>query len=60
VLWGNLYLPLAIPLAVKVLLGALLIGLIETLVNKMRLFKVRIYLSAAVVLLMVAFMAEAW
>ena len=60
VLWGNLYLPLAIPLAVKVLLGAPLIGLIETLVNKMRLFKVRIYLSAAVVLLMVAFMAEAW
>lgn len=60
VLWGNLYLPLALPLAVKVLLGALLIGLVETLVNKMRLFKVRIYLSAAVVLLMVAFMAEAW
>ena len=60
VLWGNLYLPVEMPLLLKVLLGALLVGMVETLVNKMRLFKVRIYLSAAVVLLMVAFMAEAW
>ena len=60
VIWSTLYLPLNIPLVLKVLLGAVLIGVLEVLVNKMRLFKVRIYLAAAVVLLMVAFMAEAW
>ena len=59
-LWGALYLPLELPLLVKILLGAVLVGVVETLVNKMRLFKVRIYLAAAAVLLMVAFMAEAW
>ena len=58
VLWGNLYLPLAIPLVVKVLLSALLIGLVETLNNKMRLFKVRVYLAAAVIMLAVAIIAQ--
>jgi hypothetical protein len=41
-----------------VLLSAVLIGLVETLNNKMRLFKVRVYLSAAVVMLAVAFIAQ--
>ena len=58
VLFGALYLPLPLPLAVKVLLSAVLIGIVETLNNKMRLFKVRVYLSAAVVMLAVAFIAQ--
>lgn len=57
-LFGALYLPLAVPLAVKILFGAVLIGVVEILNNKMRLFKVRIYLGAAVVLLLLAIIAE--
>jgi formate hydrogenlyase subunit 4 len=58
VLFGALYMPLPLPIAVKVLLSAVLIGLVETLNNKMRLFKVRVYQSAAVVMLAVAFIAQ--
>ncbi|WP_407398469.1 respiratory chain complex I subunit 1 family protein [Anaerovibrio sp.] len=57
-LFGALYVPLEIPLALKVLLGAVLIGIVETLNNKMRLFKVRVYLGAAIVLLLLAIIAE--
>ena len=57
-LFGALYLPLAVPLAVKILFGAVLIGIVEILNNKMRLFKVRVYLGAAVVLLLLAIIAE--
>ena len=57
-LFGALYLPLAVPLAVKILFGAVLIGLVEILNNKMRLFKVRVYMGAAVVLLLLAIIAE--
>ena len=58
VMFGALYLPLPIPMALKVLAGTLIIGLVETLNNKMRLFKVRVYLSAAVILLAVAVIAQ--
>jgi formate hydrogenlyase subunit 4 len=58
VLFGTLYLPLPLPIAVKVLLSALLIGLVEILNNKMRLFKVRVYLAAAVIMLAVAIIAQ--
>lgn len=57
-LFGALYLPLAVPLAVKILFGAILIGLVEILNNKMRLFKVRVYMGAAIVLLLLAIIAE--
>ena len=57
-LFGALYLPLAVPLAVKILFGAALIGLMEILNNKMRLFKVRVYMGAAIVLLLLAIIAE--
>lgn len=57
-LFGALYLPLAVPLAVKILFGAVLIGLMEILNNKMRLFKVRVYMGAAIVLLLLAIIAE--
>ena len=58
VLFSTLYLPLAIPVAIKVLFGALVIGVVETLNNKMRLFKVRVYLAAALILLIVSLIAE--
>ena len=58
VMFGALYLPLPIPMALTVLAGTLIIGLVETLNNKMRLFKVRVYLSAAVILLAVAVIAQ--
>ena len=58
VLFGSLYLPIDIPVLVKALMGAVLIGVVETLNNKMRLFKVRIFLSAAVLLLAVAVIAQ--
>lgn len=57
-LFGALYLPLSVPLAVKILFGAVLIGLVEILNNKMRLFKVRVYMGAAIVLLLLAIIAE--
>lgn len=57
-LFGALYLPLAVPLAVKILFGAVSIGLVEILNNKMRLFKVRVYMGAAIVLLLLAIIAE--
>ena len=57
-LFGALYLPLAVPLAVKILFGAVLIGVVAILNNKMRLFKVRVYLGAAIVLLLLAIIAE--
>ena len=57
-LFGALYLPLAVPMAVKILFGAVLIGLVEILNNKMRLFKVRVYMGAAIVLLLLAIIAE--
>ena len=57
-LFGTLYLPLAVPLALKILFGAVLIGVVEILNNKMRLFKVRVYMGAAIVLLLLAIIAE--
>ena len=58
VLFGALYLPLPLPMVVKVLMTALLVGLVEILNNKMRLFKVRVYLAAAVIMLAVAIIAQ--
>ena len=58
VLFSLLYFPVAIPLWIKVLLGAVAIGVVETLNNKMRLFKVRFYLSAAAIMLFLAVLAQ--
>ncbi|BEU87905.1 NADH-quinone oxidoreductase subunit H [Selenomonas sp. TAMA-11512] len=57
-LFSTLYLPLDIPVSIKMLLTAIVIGIVETLNNKMRLFKVRVYLAAATALLFVAIIAE--
>jgi hypothetical protein len=45
-------------LAVKVLLAATAVSVMETLKNKMRLFKVRVYLAAAGILLLLAIVAQ--
>lgn len=58
VLFGLLYLPVALPLAVKVLLTAAAVSVVETLSNKIRLFKVRVYLAATGVLLLLALVAQ--
>lgn len=58
VIFSTLYLPLPLPLPVKVLFGAVLIGIVETLNNKMRLFKIRVYLGAALGLLVLAVIAQ--
>ncbi len=57
-LFGALYLPLSIPLVIKIFFGAVLIAVVEILNNKMRLFKVRVYMGAAIVLLLLAIIAE--
>ena len=56
--FSMLYLPLDLPVVLKVFLTALLIGLVETLNNKMRLFKVRVYLAAAALMLILAVVAQ--
>lgn len=58
ILFALLYLPLDLPAVIKVLLGAVAIGLVETFNNKMRLFKVRIYLAAAAIMLILAVVAQ--
>lgn len=58
VLFAMLYLPLDLPVILKVLLGAVSVGVVETLNNKMRLFKVRVYLAAAGLMLLLAVVAQ--
>ena len=57
-LFSMLYLPLNLPVALKVLLSAVAVGVVETLNNKMRLFKVRVYLAAAGLMLLLAIVAQ--
>ena len=57
-LFSMLYLPLNLPVALKVLLSAVAVGVVETLNNKMRLFKVRVYLAAAALMLLLAIVAQ--
>lgn len=58
IMFSMLYLPLHIPVIVKVLLSTVAVGVVETINNKMRLFKVRIYLAAAAVMLLLAVVAQ--
>ena len=58
VLFAMLYLPLDLPVILKVLLGAVAVGVVETLNNKIRLFKVRVYLAAAGLMLLLAVVAQ--
>lgn len=58
VLFSLLYLPLNIPVVFKVICSAALVAVVETLNNKMRLFKVRVYLVAAGIMLLLAIAAQ--
>lgn len=58
VLFSLLYLPLNIPVVFKVIGFAALVAVVETLNNKMRLFKVRVYLAAAGIMLLLAIAAQ--
>lgn len=58
VLFSLLYLPLNIPVVFKVICSAALVAAVETLNNKMRLFKVRVYLAAAGIMLLLAIAAQ--
>lgn len=57
-IFSMLYLPLNIPVIAKVLLSAVAVSVVETMNNKMRLFKVRVYLAAAAVMLIMAIVAQ--
>lgn len=57
-LFSMVFLPLSLPLVVKIILTAVSIALMETLNNKMRLFKVRAYLLATGGLLLLAIVAQ--
>ena len=57
-LFSLLYLPVDLPVVLKVLLSAVAVGVVETLNNKMRLFKVRVYLAAAGIMLLLAIVAQ--
>ena len=57
-LFYMLYMPLDLPGVLKVLLSAVAVGVVETLNNKMRLFKVRVYLAAAGLMLLLAIVAQ--
>ncbi len=58
VIFSALYLPIPLPMPVKILIGAVLIGVVEILNNKMRLFKVRVYMGAAILLLALSVIAR--
>lgn len=58
VLFSMLYLPLDLPVVLKLLLSAAAVSVVETLNNKMRLFKVRVYLAAAGLMLLLAVVAQ--
>ena len=58
VIFSALYLPIPLPMPVKILLGAVLIGVVEILNNKMRLFKIRVYMGAAILLLALSVIAR--
>ncbi len=57
-LFSMVFLPLSLPLVVKIILTAVSIAVMETLNNKMRLFKVRAYLLATGGLLLLAIVAQ--
>ena len=57
-LFSMLYLPLDVPVLIKVLISAVAVSVMETLNNKMRLFKVRVYLAAAGIMLLLAVVAQ--
>jgi len=58
VLFSLIFLPISIPLVLKVIITATVIAIIESLNNKMRLFKIKSYLLATGGLLLLAVVAQ--
>ena len=58
VMFSLIFLPISLPLIIKVVITAMGIALMESLNNKMRLFKVRAYLLATGGLLLLAIVAQ--
>ena len=58
VLFSLIFFPVSLPLVVKVVITSVAIAVMETLNNKMRLFKVRTYMLATGVLLLLAIVAQ--
>ncbi len=58
IIFSLLYFPLNLPLVLKVLLSACLVSVMEILNNKLRLFKVRVYLAAAGIMMLLAIVAQ--
>lgn len=58
VLFSLLYFPIDVPVLVKIIFTAVAVAIMETLNNKMRLFKVRVYLAAAGIMLLLAVAAQ--
>ena len=57
-LFSLLFFPVDLPLIIKVLITAVAIAIAESLNNKMRLFKVPVYMAGAGVLLLLAIVAQ--
>ncbi len=58
ILFSMLYLPVDLPVFIKVFFAAIAVAVMETLNNKIRLFKVRVYLAAAGFMLLLAIAAQ--
>jgi formate hydrogenlyase subunit 4 len=58
IIFSLIFFPVNLPLIIKILLTAITIAMVESLNNKMRLFKVRFYMMGAGVLLLLAIVAQ--
>ena len=58
IIFSLIFFPVNLPLIIKILLTAVAVAIVESLNNKMRLFKVRFYMTGAGVLLLLAIVAQ--
>jgi len=58
IIFSLIFFPVNLPLILKIVITAVAIAIVESLNNKMRLFKVRFYMTGAGVLLLLAIVAQ--
>jgi len=58
IIFSLIFFPVNLPLIIKIILTAVVIAIVESLNNKIRLFKVRFYMTGAGVLLLLAIVAQ--
>jgi len=58
IVFSQIFFPVNFPLVIKIVITAVAIAIVESLNNKMRLFKVRFYMMGAGVLLLLAIVAQ--